>query len=46
MIEFEVELNSISTEKYGRDVTVNWKMYDGFTANKTFWSDSNGLEMQ
>ena len=21
-------------------------MYDGFQANKTFWTDSNGLEMQ
>jgi lysosomal alpha-mannosidase len=21
-------------------------MYDGFNTNKTFWTDSNGLEMQ
>jgi len=29
----------------GKDVTVNWKMLD-FEANSTFWTDSNGLEMQ
>lgn len=27
-------------------MTVNWKFYDGFEAKKTFWTDSNGLEMQ
>jgi hypothetical protein len=26
-------------------VTVNWHFHD-FEANKTFWTDSNGLEMQ
>jgi len=25
---------------------VNWKFFDGFEANRTFWTDSNGLEMQ
>jgi hypothetical protein len=31
IIEYEVELNSISLqENKGKDVTVNWKMYDGF----------------
>jgi hypothetical protein len=29
----------------GKDVTVNWRMFDGFEANRTFWTDSNGLEM-
>lgn len=28
-----------------KDVIVTWKMYNGFNANKTFWSDSNSLEM-
>ena len=46
-VEFEVELNPINVEdSQGKDVTVNWKMLDGFNANKTFWTDSNGLEMQ
>ena len=30
----------------GKDVTVNFRMFDGFDANKTFWTDSNALEMQ
>jgi hypothetical protein len=46
-VEFEVELNPINVEdSQGKDVTVNWKMLDGFDANKTFWTDANGLEMQ
>lgn len=47
MIEFDVELSpiSIKEDKRGKDITVNWKMYDGFNANQTFWTDSNGLEM-
>jgi hypothetical protein len=46
LIEFEVELKEIPVKYYGKDVTVNWRMYDDFKANKTFWTDSNGLEMQ
>jgi len=47
IIEFEVELNSVPVQDdQGKDVIVSWKMYDGFNANKTFWTDSNGLEMQ
>jgi len=47
IIEFVVELNPIPIDdNVGKDVTVNWKMFNGFDANKTFWSDSNGLEMQ
>ena len=45
-IEFEAELNSIPIDHFGRDVIMNWRMYDDFNANKTFWTDSNGLEMQ
>ena len=47
MIEFDVELNSIPIDDgVGKDITVNWKMYNGFEARKTFWTDSNSLEMQ
>jgi hypothetical protein len=45
MIEINVELNSIPIhDGVGKDVTVNWFMYDSFDANKTFWTDSNGLQ--
>jgi lysosomal alpha-mannosidase len=47
MIEFEVSLAEIPIDDYqGRDVIVNWHMFDDFDAKKTFWTDSNGLEMQ
>lgn len=48
LIEMDVELGPVPIEKdnQGKDLTVNWRMYDGFEANKTFWTDSNGLEMQ
>lgn len=46
-IEFQVELNTIPIDdEKAKDITVNWKMYNGFKANKTFWTDSNALEMQ
>lgn len=46
LIEFEVELSPIPVaDDIGKDVTVNWKLYDGFNINRTFWTDSNGLEM-
>ena len=33
LIEFEVEMNQILfSEGRGKDLTVNWKMYDGFDA--------------
>ena len=43
-----MNLNSVPVEidKQGKDITVNWHMFDNFEANKTFWTDSNGLEMQ
>lgn len=46
-IEFDVELTAVPIEldNMGKDVTVNWRMYNGFTANKTFWTDSNALHM-
>jgi hypothetical protein len=46
-IEFTVELNTIPIDdSKAKDVTVNWKLYNGFSMNKTFWTDSNALEMQ
>ena len=46
LIEFEVEMNQILfSEGRGKDLTVNWKMYDGFDPNGKFWTDSNGLMM-
>ena len=47
VIEFEVDVNSVDIEdKQGKDVIVSWKMYGDFNANSTFYTDSNGLEMQ
>jgi len=46
-IEFDVVLSEVPTnDGIGKDVIVNWKMFDDFEANRTFWTDSNGLEMQ
>lgn len=46
-IEFEVSLAEVPIADYqGRDVIVNWHMFDDFDTNSTFWTDSNGLEMQ
>ncbi len=46
MIEFNVELNGIPVmnDMQGKDVVVTWQ-FDNFTANNTFYTDSNGLEM-
>ena len=49
IIEYEVELNSIPFDKKtgnGKDITVNWKFYDGFDPKGKFWTDSNALSMQ
>ena len=48
MIEFEVEMNSIpfGPDGRGKDVTVNWKFFDGFDPKGKFWTDSNALSMQ
>jgi len=34
LVEFDLELNAIPTEldNQGKDVTINWRMYDGFDA--------------
>ena len=42
-----MELSPIPVDDFqGKDVTVNWKFFDGFDPNQTFWTDSNALEMQ
>ena len=47
MIEVDVELNPIPvSDGRDKDVTVNFKMFDGFNPNGVFWTDSSGLEMQ
>jgi alpha-mannosidase len=47
IIEFVVELNSIPIDdEKGKDVTVNWKMFNGWDSQKTFWTDSSSLEME
>ena len=43
--EWEVYLGGLPNDGMGRDVTVNWKSYD-INNNQTFYTDSNGLEMQ
>jgi hypothetical protein len=43
--EWEVYLNDLPNDDHGREVTINWKSYD-IKNNGTFWTDSNGLEMQ
>ena len=46
LIEFDVELAPLpSKDQQSRDIIVSWKMYNGFTTNKTFWTDSNSLAM-
>lgn len=46
LIQFDFELNGISIfDGVGKDVMINWK-FDDFDSGETFWTDSNGLEMQ
>lgn len=47
IIEFELETDSIPVaDQHGKDITINWKMLGSFNPNGTFYTDSNGLEMQ
>jgi len=47
LVQFSVEINSIDvSDDVPKDITVNWKMYDGFDPKGEFFTDSNGLEMQ
>ena len=46
VLEFEVGISEIPIDDHiGKNVIVTWKVFDDFEANKTFWTDSNGLEM-
>ena len=46
LIEFDVELAPIPINDFqGKDVTVNWRFFDGFDPKGEFFTDSNGLEM-
>jgi len=46
LIEFDVEINPIPIkDEIGKDVTVNFKLYNGFDIDGKFWTDSNGLGM-
>ena len=47
MMDWEVQLNGIPIDDdgLGKEVVVNWS-FEGFTNNSTFYTDSNGLEMQ
>lgn len=46
VIEFDVELSPIPVGDFqGKDVTVNWKFFNGLDPQGQFWTDSNGLEM-
>lgn len=47
IIEYEVELNSLPiSNSSGKDVTVNWRLFDSFDAQGKFYTDSNSLAMQ
>lgn len=47
LIEFELETAPVPIEDgQGKDITINWKLFDSFDPNGTFYTDSNGLEMQ
>jgi len=47
MIELDVELNPIPIDDgRDKDVTVNFKMFNGFDPQGKFWTDQNGLEME
>ena len=47
LIEFELETAPIPIDdRQSKDLIINWKMFDSFDPNGTFYTDSNGLEMQ
>ena len=43
--EWEVYLGGLPNDGHGREVTVNWQANE-VNNNNTFYTDSNGLEMQ
>lgn len=47
LIEFNVETAPIPLrDKVGKDIIVTWRLFDEFDPKGTFYTDSNGLEMQ
>ena len=46
-VKFDVVINDVPIEldRTGKDIVVDWYLMDDFDTNKTFWVDSNGLEM-
>jgi hypothetical protein len=46
IVKFEVKLNSLPESSKNREISANWKMYDGFDPKGEFYTDANGLEMQ
>ena len=47
IIEYEVELSAVPiSNSTGKDVTVNWRMFDSFDAKGKFFTDSNSMAMQ
>lgn len=47
LIEFNVETAPIPLkDKVGKDIIVTWRIFDEFDPKGTFFTDSNGLEMQ
>jgi len=46
IVKFEVKLNSLPESSKNREISVNWKMYDGFDPKGEFYTDANGLEMK
>lgn len=46
IVKFEVKLNSLPETSYNREISANWKMYDGFDPKGEFYTDSNELEMK
>lgn len=52
LIKFEVELNQVPLydlshpeNNTNKEISVNWKMYDGFDPKGEFYTDSNEFEM-
>ena len=50
-VEWEVQMHGIPygggrLNRVGKEVVVNWEMIDDFDNESTFYTDSNGLEMQ
>ena len=46
-IKFTVTMNElpIQKDKVGKDVVVDWSLYDDFDTDRNLWIDANGLQM-